>query len=55
MKEIISGKKKYLKYGEVNFVNVPFFNELAPYNIIDSWNLKQNKDMLIYCPEIEDK
>ena len=52
MKLILNGSKRHLKYADIKWVTVPLYDELAPINIIEKWGLKNNEDMINYCPEI---
>ena len=36
-------------------MSIALFDELAPINIINKWNLKNNSELLNFCPEIEVK
>ena len=46
MKDIIAGKKEFLKTNEIIYVDVPMFDELKPELVIDHLKLKK----IIYGP-----
>ena len=55
MKEILSGERSYYKIQNIKWVTVPNFDECCPKKIIESKNLKQQKEILQYCPEVYDR
>ena len=58
MKKIISGKIFYLKLVEIKWVDVPYYDELQPKNVIEKMKLKEKENLetwqslLNYCPEL---
>ena len=58
MKDIIAGKKEFLKTNEISYVDVPMFDELRPENIIENLQLKNKQiwnRILNFCPELDQK
>ena len=59
MKRVISGELLYLKIVEIKWVDVPYYNELEPKNVIKKMKLKEKenletwKSLISYCPELE--
>ena len=41
MKDIIAGKKEFLKTNEISYVDVPMFDELKPELVIEHLKLKK--------------
>jgi hypothetical protein len=56
MKEIINGKKLYLKMAEINWIDVALYDEFKPSNVINIMKLKiENetwKSLINFCPEL---
>ena len=46
MKEIISGERPYFYIKDINYVTVPFYDELSPRNVIKELNLLKSKKNL---------
>ena len=59
MKQIINGKKLYLKMAEINWIDVALYDEFKPSNVINIMKLKiENetwKSLINFCPELQYK
>ena len=54
MRDILCGEIPYLLSDKVEFVKVPFYNELSPERIIADWKLEKFKLIKCFCPELND-
>ena len=56
MKNILCTKDSYLLWKNIKIVDVPFYDELNPWNLIKSCKLQDDKELWkklnVYCPEL---
>ena len=55
MKDIIEGKRRFFRISEIQYVSVPFYDELKPENVIKKMNIKASAKLLEYLPELSER
>ena len=59
MKDIMRNKRPFMYVRDVNFVTVPFFDELTPIKVMRHLKIESNNsihsELLKYCPEMNNK